>query len=165
MNSETANANPTNTERDPVQAARREAPTPRRLLRSAGAVFAGLLAIFVLSLGTDVVLHATGIYPPWFQPMSGSLFVLATAYRVVYAIAGSYIAALLAPHRPMLHAMILGIVGVVLSTIGLIGTWNAGPELGPKWYPIGLVLTALPCAWLGGKLRTRQLESPNSAPE
>jgi len=25
-------------------------------------------------------------------------------------------------------------------------------ELGPAWYPIALVITALPCAWLGGRL-------------
>ena len=40
-------------------------PTPRRgLLRSIGAVFAGLFAIFFLSTATDMVLHATGVYPP-----------------------------------------------------------------------------------------------------
>jgi hypothetical protein len=53
----------------------------RRTLRSIGAVLAGLLTIIILSLGTDVVMHATGIYPPGFQPMAGTLFLLATAYR------------------------------------------------------------------------------------
>lgn len=27
-----------------------------------------------------------------------------------------------------------------------------GPEFGPKWYPILLVITALPCVWAGGML-------------
>ena len=88
----------------------------KRTLRSIGAVLVGLFVIFVLSLGTDVVLHATGLFPPWFQPMAGPLFVLALAYRCAY-------------------------------------TWNAGPEFGPKWYPLALVASSLPCAWLGGKLR------------
>ena len=123
------------------------------ILRSIGAVLAGLFVIFVLSLGTDVVLHATGVFPPWFQPMAGPLFLLALAYRCVYAVLGCYIAARLAPSRPMKHAMILGVIGVFLSLAGVIGTWNAGPEFGPKWYPLALVASSLPCAWLGGKLR------------
>ena len=129
-----------------------------RIGRSILAVIAGLLVIFVLSLGTDVVLHATGIYPPWFQRMSDSLFVLATVYRSIYSVLGSYLTARLAPAQPMRHALILGAIGVVLSTIGAIGTWNKA-ELGPNWYPLTLVIIALPLSWLGGKLRLMQLNS------
>ena len=130
-----------------------EANRPRRILRSIAAVFAGVLAVFILSIGTDVVMHATGVFPPWFQPMSGALFMLALAYRIVYGIAGGYIAARLAANRPMAHALALGVVGLLLSILGAAGTWSKGPEFGPKWYPLALVATALPCAWLGGKLR------------
>ena len=128
----------------------------RNMVRSIGAVFAGLLFIVVLSILTDVVMHATGVYPPWFHYMPDSLFLLATAYRIVYSIFGSYLTARLAPHRPMLHALILGVVGVLLSTAGALSTWNKGPEFGPKWYPITLILMAIPLAWVGGKLRVKQ---------
>ena len=128
-----------------------------RTLRSIGAVLAGLLATVVLSLGVDVVLHATRIYPPWGETMADSLFALATAYRLVFNIAGCYIAARLAPDRPMFHALGLGVIGVVLATAGAVATWNAVPPLGPKWYPVVLIVTALPCAWVGGKLREMQL--------
>ena len=57
----------------------------------------------------------------------------------------------------MKHALIGGLVGLVLSTVGAVATWNAGPAFGPHWYPLALVATALPCAWLGGQLRVRQL--------
>jgi len=120
-------------------------------------VLAALLVVFILSLGTDVVMHATGIYPPWFQPMAASLFVWATTYRIVYGVFGGYIAARLAPDRPMQHTLALGVVGLVLSAAGAVATWNAGPEFGPRWYPLALVATALPCAWMGGKLRDLQL--------
>lgn len=129
-----------------------ETPQSRSILKSIGAVFAGVLLIIILSLGTDIVMHATGIYPPWFQPMSTPLWLFATAYRIIYGIAGGYLTARLAPDRPMAHALALGVVGLLLSTAGAAGTWNAGPEYGPKWYPIGLVLISIPCAWLGGKL-------------
>lgn len=137
-------------------------PGSRHLLRSIGAIVAGFLVIVVLSVATDIVMHATGIYPPWFQYMPDSLFLLATAYRVIYSVLGSYVTARLAPDRPMRHALILGVIGVVLSTVGAIGTWNQGREFGPKWYPLTLVVISLPLAWLGGKIRLMQLNVPRS---
>ncbi|MDX6499799.1 MAG: hypothetical protein QOG23_3059 [Blastocatellia bacterium] len=132
-----------------------ETPGNRRLLRSIGAVLAGVLAVIVLSLGTDVVLHATGIYPPWFQPMADALWVLALAYRIVYGVAGGYIAARLAPSRPMAHALVLGAVGFALGIVGVAANWNKGPEYGPRWFSLALIATALPCAWIGGVIRLR----------
>jgi peptidoglycan/LPS O-acetylase OafA/YrhL len=84
--------------------------------------------------------------------MSDALFVLATMYRILYTVGGGYLTARLAPERPMRHVIVLGCVGLVAATIGLVATWNSGPELGPKWYPILLVVTALPCVWLGGRV-------------
>jgi hypothetical protein len=85
--------------------------------------------------------------------------LLATAYRVVYGIAASYITARLAPNRPMLHALVGGVLGFIVSIVGAVATWNGGPAFGPHWYPIALIVTALPCAWVGGKLRVMQLRS------
>ena len=68
-----------------------ETQPPRRVLRSAGAVLAGFFATFILSVATDLVLHATEVFPPWGQPMSNALFVLATVYRTIYTVAGGYI--------------------------------------------------------------------------
>ena len=128
--------------------------------KSIGAFFAGLLATVVLSIGTDLVLHATGIFPPMGQPMNSSLFTLATIYRTIYSIFGAYLTARLAPASPMKHALILGAVGTVLALIGLLATWNKGPEFGPKWFAVALVILAIPQCWLGGKLRVLQLHSP-----
>lgn len=129
----------------------------RRLLRRIGAVLAGVIVIVILDTGLDVLMHATGIYPPWFQPMRASLWLLAIGYRAIDGILGSYLTATLAPDRPLAHALVLGIIGVVLSALGLIATWSKGPEFGPKWYPIVLVIIVLPCALIGGSLRQRQL--------
>jgi hypothetical protein len=76
--------------------------------------------------------------------------LLATAYRVVISVAGAWLTARLAPAKPMTHAMILGYVGVVLGLAGLAATWNAG--LGPRWYPVALVILAIPQCWAGGKI-------------
>ncbi len=114
----------------------------------------GSLATVIPSLGTDVVLHATGVFPPLGQAMADELFLLSAAYRVVYGIAGGYIAAWLAPYRPMMHALALGVVGLVLSTAGAAATWNGGPAYEPKWFPLSLIAIAIPCAWAGGKIRS-----------
>jgi hypothetical protein len=125
---------------------------PRSLLRSVGAVLAGFVAIVAVSLGTDQVLHVLEVYPPWGEPMrEPSLNLLALAYRCTYAVAGSYLTARLAPYAPMRHALILGAIGLAISTAGAVAAINMA-DLGPAWYPIALVVTALPCAWLGGAL-------------
>ena len=117
---------------------------PRRVLRRIGAVLAGMLAVIILTIGTDMVMHATGVFPPWGEPMSDALFVLATAYRIVYGVAGCYVAARLAPSRPMLHALILGAIGFVLRIAGSVAMWDAGPA----WYSLAIIAIAMPCAWV-----------------
>ena len=124
--------------------------------RSVVAVIAGFLATAVLSLGTDVVLHALHVFPPWGEPMSNRLFVWATIYRVAFTVLGGFITARIAPRKPMTHVLALGIIGIFAATAGLAATWNRGPEFGPKWYPILLVVTALPCVWIGGQFGARQ---------
>jgi hypothetical protein len=49
------------------------------------------------------------------------------------------------------HALVLGSIGLVLSIAGAVAMWDAGPA----WYPLALAASALPCAWLGGRLQVR----------
>jgi len=129
---------------------------PRQLPRSIGALFLGFLTVVVLSLSTDNVLHVLGVFPPWGEPMNETGDnLLALSYRIVYGILGGYIAAWLAPRSPMLHAMILGCVGLVLSLVGAVVAMT-NYNLGPAWYPIAIVVTALPNAWIGGVLHRIQ---------
>ncbi|MFZ3007239.1 MAG: hypothetical protein WA047_13820 [Phenylobacterium sp.] len=120
-------------------------------LQSVVALLAGFAAVVVLSLATDTVFHMAGVYPAGGQAMNEvGDNVLALSYRCVFGALGSYIAARLAPSRPMRHALILGAIGTALATLGVVATWNL--NLGPHWYPISLVLTAMPMAWIGGAL-------------
>jgi uncharacterized membrane protein len=128
---------------------------PRRLGRSVWAIVAGFLAVVVLSIGTDVVLHKLGIFPPLGERMANRLFVWATIYRTIYAIIGSYITARLAPSRPLWHVMLGAIIGIIIGTVGAVVTWNK--DLGPHWYPLALIVTGIPCAWIGAKIREMQL--------
>jgi hypothetical protein len=123
-----------------------------QLMRSVGAVIAGALVGILLSIGTDALLRRVGIFPALDQVSTNAMLGFATAYRTLYGILGSYIAARLAPSRPMVHVMVLGSLGLVATTLGTVTTWNKGPAYGPHWYPIALIVLALPTAWAGGKL-------------
>jgi hypothetical protein len=131
-----------------------EAP-PRRLGQSVWAVAAGFLAVVFLSLGTDIVLHKLNVFPPLGQRMADRLFVWATVYRTGYGILGSYLTARLAPARPMFHAMVGALIGMMLGSIGAAVTWNK--DLGPHWYPLALIATGIPCAWVGARIREAQI--------
>ena len=121
---------------------------PHRRIRSTLAVIAGMLVIVIFSTATDFAFGEVGIAPDVDKLWPDSLLLIATAYRIVYSIAGCYLAARLAPVRPMQHALILGAIGFVASLAGAI----AMRGLGPAWYSIALVAIALPCAWVGGRL-------------
>ena len=50
-----------------------------------------------------------------------------------------------------------GVAGLAVSILGAAATWNKGPAFGPHWYPLALIVLAMPQAWAGGKLRAMQL--------
>ncbi len=118
--------------------------------RSVWAVLAGVLAVIVVTTAIDIILHVAGVFPPTNQPIDDALSLLASSYRIVIGIGGAWLTARLAPTKPMKHAMILGSIGVVLALVGVVATWNLG--LGPRWYPISLVILAIPQSWVGAKL-------------
>ena len=130
---------------------------PRRLGRSVWALLAGFLFVVILSLVTDALFHKLGVFPPVGEYTPDKPLLLATAYRVIFGIIGSYITARLAPHSPMRHALIGGCIGIVLGTLGAAVTWNR--NLGPHWYSVALIVFALPQSWLGAKFYLRSSSS------
>jgi hypothetical protein len=122
--------------------------------KSVWAVVAGVLVIIVVTTLVDIVLHKAGVFPPMDQPIDDRLALLATSYRFIISVGGAWLTARLAPDKPMKHALILGCVGVVLGLIGVVATWNLA--LGPRWYPIALVVLAIPQCWAGGWIHGMQ---------
>jgi len=115
--------------------------------KSIWSIVAGVIFVIVVSTLVDIVLHAAKVLPPLGVPMDDRSSLIATSYRVVIGIAAGYMTAKLAPSNPMKHAMILGIIGTVLGTLGVLASW--GSNLGPAWYPIALAVLAIPQSWLG----------------
>lgn len=113
-----------------------------------------MLALLGVTTLVDIVLHSANIFPPMDQPLNDTLAFPATSYRIVIGIGAAWLTARLAPDKPMKHAMILGCLGVALGLAGLVATWNL--DLGPRWYPIALVVLAIPQSWAGGRIYERQ---------
>jgi hypothetical protein len=119
--------------------------------RSIRAVLAALIVGIVLTVATDAALHAANILPPLGQPTSDPLLLLAATYRTIYAVLSTYIGVRLAPSRPMAHAMVLGVLGLLANLIGGLVMWNHPAVVGHRWYPLVLAGLAIPSAWLGGR--------------
>ena len=122
----------------------------KKVLRSILAFLAAIASTFVLSYGTDAILIATNLMESDALPDSVAIVALIIAYRTAYNVLGAYILAKLAPARPMLHVMILGVFGV----LGSLSAMAAMPE-GGFAYPIILALLVLPSVWVGAKLAER----------
>ena len=120
------------------------------ILRSIWAGVAGFIVGAALSFGTDYVLESAGILPHGNLYVSSLIIFFVLFYRCTYNAAGCYIVARLAPHHPMRHALVLGVIGTVLSIVGAVVTWNM--DIGPHWYALTLAALSLPSAWLGGRI-------------
>jgi len=131
------------------------------ILKSILAILAGIIFIVVTHTVTDFILESLGIFPPPPNRAAGQRFdvtwmvVTALVYRIIFQVAGGYLTARLSPSRPMLHALILGLIGLVMSTAAAITVIPL--DWGPAWYPIALALSSLPSVWFGGLLAGKRI--------
>jgi hypothetical protein len=121
---------------------------PRSLL----AFLVAIAVTFALSYGTDAILVATNLMDGKTLPDSKLIVAVIIAYRTTYNVLGAYILAKLTPKRPMLHGVILGILGI----IGGLSVMFSQPDYGPAYYTILLSLLTLPSIWVGVKLAERR---------
>lgn len=133
------------------------------MMRSVWAILAGFILIGVLGFGTDAILRVMS--PGSFNEGGGSdnlaILLGQMLYSALYGVVGCYVAARLAPSKPMKHALILGVIGVFAAGAANAALWGHVPA----WYVITNVLLVLPLAWLGGRIRENQIASrPPSMP-
>ena len=131
------------------------------ILKSIGAILAGLVTVIFLSNGTDTILEVSGVFPTIEDQLKYGFRVwwmvfLALIYRLVYLVIGGYVTAWLAPNSPMRHVIILGSIGTVLGILGAVAAW----AIAPAWFLISVILLGLPCVWLGGKLKINKTKLP-----
>lgn len=116
------------------------------------AVVAGFALVLLGTIGTDALLHASGLYPGWQRPLTSYQWAVALATRVLWSVAGAWLAASLGASRPRLHALCVG--GLVLATSAIVVAAHGapGPLYGPAWFALAWVASAMPSAWVGASL-------------
>src|SRR5260221_14454016 len=104
----------------------------KNLLKNIGAIIAGFLSVAILSIVTDTILESLHIFPPVTQPQATAwwMLLLALIYRSFYAVVGGYLTAKLSSNKPMRNVVILGVVGTIAATLGLL----ANLDKGSVWY-------------------------------
>ncbi len=55
----------------------------------------------------------------------------------------------------MAHALALGVLGLIFNVLGAVARWDHAPA----WYHVLALALVMPYAWLGGRLRERQLDA------
>jgi len=127
-----------------------------KILRSIGALVAGFLTCFVLAILTDVVLVMAGVLPDPKHPelYSDGLYVIIFAYTTLYSGVGGWVTARVAATKPLQHALVLGVLGMSASAFGAWANWDKAT--GHEWYPIALIIMAIPACYAGGWLHARR---------
>jgi len=124
------------------------------MLRSVGAITAGFFTTVALAVGTDALVQSIRQpSSPARLAQSAGWLVAALVYTAAFAVVGAYVAARLAPRRALLHAMILGVVSVLISVPVVAASWHTAPV----WYNLIALIQVLPAVFVGGWLRERQV--------
>jgi hypothetical protein len=131
-------------------------------LRSVGAVFAGLVSNVVLTVALDMALSASGLLPPFGTGYRhAGLLSIALGYRTLFAGAGGFVTARLAPRHPRRHVAWLLAIGLAVGVLSVV----AGRAMFPMWYLLAIVALSVPATWVGGALALRRgLASPRAQP-
>lgn len=125
-------------------------------MQSCGSVIAGLVVTTVVSVGIDMLMGATGIINmDNFKNNSFLAILLVILYRFAANAGGSYIAAMLAPQKPMRHVLIIGFIGLFTGILGAFFMWDAAPA----FYNISIIVMAIPSALTGGKMYLKRKQA------
>lgn len=125
------------------------------------AVVVGLLVGSFVNMGLvqlgSALFPLEGVDPNDFEALGDALtiggpkyFIFPFLAHALGTLAGAVVAALIAPNRKMIYALVIGLFfllgGIIMSTI----------IPAPIWFVLGdIVLAYIPMAWIGGKLGKR----------
>jgi hypothetical protein len=125
------------------------------MARSIGAIVLGFVLIGALSFGTDYLMRnfiMPDAYAADGSTQNMTILLITMVYVAVFAVAGCYLTGRLAPHHPLRHAMILGVLGLLFNIAGTVAMWNTAPP----WFHLLNLALVLPYAYLGGRLAESQ---------
>jgi hypothetical protein len=134
-------------------------PEELAIFKSIRAVVIGFFFIGALSFAADAVVRK--FVPTAFvggRTDSIPILILTIVYAAMFAIVGSFTTAHLAPRDPMKHAVALGVLVLIFTTIAAILLWGSAPV----WYHVVSLALIMPYAWIGGRLREIEIKNGTS---
>ena len=121
--------------------------------RSIAAIVTGFMLTVVLAFGIQflmmVLFHREPVNDSDREP---TLLVILLFSTNASAAVGGYLAGLIAIRRPLAHALVLGVVGLLATVPLTITYWNNEAT----WYHVCALAFILPATGVGGWLRARQ---------
>jgi hypothetical protein len=123
----------------------------KNLLKNIWAVVAGFFTVFILSVGTDLLLSVIGVFPSMDNASAFTdwMYALSLAYSCFYTAVGGYLAAKLSATNPWRQVYILAVLGFMAGFIGTYFNWDKA--LGHEWFSVAIVITGPIFVWIGGK--------------
>lgn len=122
------------------------------IFKSIGVMLLAFVVNALLSVVTDFLLESIGVLP---DPSKGlfdtSAIILVLSYRAMYTILAGFLVAKLAPGKPMLHAVLLGIIGTTITLLAVSSPSFA--DKAPLWFGYSLAAITIPCMWLGARIQ------------
>ena len=124
----------------------------KNIFKSIGVLILGFVVSAIPAILTDFLLESIGVLPDPDEGLFGTgNIILVLFYRAIYTIFAGFIVAKLSPGKPVMHAMILGVIGTALTLIAV-----ANPEFSEQselWFGYTLAAITIPCLWLGVKIQ------------
>jgi hypothetical protein len=123
----------------------------KNLLKNIWAVVAGFFTVFILSVGTDLLLSAVGIFPSMDDSAAFTdwMYAFALAYSCFYTGVGGYLTAKLSVDKPWRQVYFLAGLGFISGFAGAYINWDKA--IGHEWFSVAVVVTGPIFVWLGGK--------------
>ena len=124
---------------------------------------AGLVVLTALSFGIEAAANASlmRLFPESFpdqaaldRSTAAKLFM--AFYTMLSVVAGGYVTAWLAPQSPVRHAVIMGVIELLMT----VGVMLEMSSKAPLWFWILGIALMIPAAWWGARLRSGNAASP-----
>ena len=121
------------------------------MLRSITAIVVGVVVLIGTALLTDAILLKLfpAITDANGRVTSAAVAFLIMSYALAYCVLAGYVTALVARRREVAHALVLGVVLVLLLIYPTIKAWDTTPV----WYHVALFVLTVPACVAGGRWR------------
>lgn len=121
-------------------------------MRSVAAAIAGIIVLVLLSFLIERAVGAALMQGFALDKADVPMRLFVVTQTLGCMVAAGYVSAWIAPRAKVKHAVVMGVIQLLLTLYAMA----ALPSYGPIWISMVGVVLLVPAAWLGGWLRERQ---------